>query len=177
MDGEFPTVRVLRKLEEMNIACIARKIMTPRVKTALAPYTREEPHNWQREWHKVDLRDSWIKKLSVPIEVTPQLVNGKVKALMKTPFLDITPTQADKLYKLRFNIETGYRDKHLFQPQTCSVNLSTRLFLFLIAIYYWNIWQLFRYQERLPKFRNGAFGMTLMQSRTLRLKLLLNIFF
>ncbi len=176
MDGEFPTVRVLRKLTEMNVPCIARKIMTRRVKTSLAHYKMVEPRNWQRRWHRVDLRDTWIRKLTVPIEVTTQLLNGKVKALMKTPFLDITPKQADKLYKLRFNIETGYRDKHLFQPRTCSVNLSTRLFLFLIAIYLWNIWQVFRYQERLLEFMNGAFGVPFMQSRTLRLKLLLNIF-
>jgi len=58
MDGEFPTVRVLRKLVEMNIPCIARKIMTQRVKTSLAHYEKVEPHNWQRRWHRVDLRDT-----------------------------------------------------------------------------------------------------------------------
>lgn len=176
MDGEFPTVRILRKLAEMNVPYIARKNMTQRVKTSLALYKKIEPHNWQRRWHRVDLRDSWIRKLTVPIEVTPQCINDKIKALMKSPFLDITPKQADKLYKLRFNIETGYRDKHLFQPRTCSVNLSTRLFLFLIAIFFWNLWQLSKYNERQPRYREDIFWRSSIHLRILRLSIFLEIF-
>ena len=150
--------------------------MTQRVKTSLALYKKIEPHNWQRRWHRVDLRDSWIRKLTVPIEVTPQCIHDKIKALMKSPFLDITPKQADKLYKLRFNIETGYRDKHLFQPRTCSVNLSTRLFLFLIAIFFWNLWQLSKYNERQPRYREDIFWRSSMHLRILRLSIFLEIF-
>ena len=176
MDGEFPTVRILRKLEELEIQCIARKSMTPRVKDSLAHYKDVKPRDWERRWHEVKLRDTWSGKLTVHVEVTPQLINGAIKALMKTPSLDISPRHAGRLYKRRFNIETGYRDKHLFQPRTCSVNLSTRLFLFLIAIFFWNVWQLSKYIERQPKYIENIFRINSMHLRVFRLNILLNIF-
>ena len=176
MDGEFPTVRILRKLEELEIQCIARKSMTPRVKDSLAHYKDVKPRDWERRWHEVKLRDTWTRKLTVHVEVTPQLINGAIKALMKTPSLDISPRHAGRLYKRRFNIETGYRDKHLFQPRTCSVNLSTRLFLFLIAIFFWNVWQLSKYIERQPKYIENIFRINSMHLRVFRLNILLNIF-
>jgi len=176
MDGEFPTVRILRKLEELKIQYVARKSMTSRVKKALEHYKDVKPRDWERRWHEVNLRDTWTRKLTVPIEVTPQRINSTIKALMKAPSLDITPRQAEKLYKYRFNIETGYRDKHLFQPRTCSVNLSTRLFLFLIAIFFWNLWQVSKYNERQPRYIENIFWINSIHLRVLRLSVLLDIF-
>ena len=66
-----------------------------------------------------------------------------MKALAVPPFLPITPKKAADMYKHRFAIETGYRDKHLFQARTTSNSVSIRLMLFLFAIILWNLWQSF----------------------------------
>ena len=55
----------------------------------------------------------------------------------------ITPYKADLLYKHRFSIESGYRDKHKFQIFTCTKILSTRLLVYLFAVLLWNCWQSF----------------------------------
>ncbi|MBD3200939.1 MAG: hypothetical protein GF316_13045, partial [Candidatus Lokiarchaeota archaeon] len=64
-----------------------------------------------------------------------------MKFLIEFPKWKITLRYADILYSKRFNIETGYRDKHKFQIFTCTKILSTRLLFFLIAILEWNCWQ------------------------------------
>ena len=176
MDGEFSTVRIIRKLEELNIQYLARKSMTSRVKDSLVHYKDVKPRDWERKWHEVQLQDKWIKKLTISIEVTPQLINGNIKALMKSPSLNITPQHASRLYKHRFNIETGYRDKHLFLPRTCSLKFCTRLFLFFIAIFFWNVWHLSKYEDRQPKYIEDVFRVNSLHLRIFRLRILLNIF-
>ena len=47
------------------------------------------------------------------------------------------------IYKKRWGIETSYRvQKHAFLPKTCSKNYNIRLFYFLFAIMYYNLWAL-----------------------------------
>ena len=74
----------------------------------------------------------------------------------------MTADEAIKYYDKRFSIETGYRDKHLFQARTTSIHLSIRYVIFLCAIMLWNLWQAFmilvsrtvnRYTNRLSSWR------------------------
>jgi len=73
----------------------------------------------------------------VTVQRTPQGIN----ALSMSPGLNFTPEEAIDWYCRRFGIETGYRDKHVFQPRTSAKRLEIRLLVFLIAIILWNLWQ------------------------------------
>jgi hypothetical protein len=70
-------------------------------------------------------------------------LHGVLKAIIKSPDCQLSASEAIKFYSQRFLIETGYRDKHKFQAQTCSRSASIRIFFFVLACILWNIWQIF----------------------------------
>lgn len=140
-DGEFPTVDVLNVLQRKSIKFLARKSRTERVKEHLSEYYGGQDWEQERQWRPIELRSNISRSKKVRVDICPQNVRGEMKTLIKSPGWSITPKYADKLYGKRFNIETGYRDKHKFQIFTCTKILSTRLLFFLIAALMWNCWQ------------------------------------
>jgi len=142
-DGEFAVIDVLNLLKHEGLKYLGRKSRTPRVMRSFQGY--KEDSNWKqnRKWHLLEMMSRKRRQKTVMVEICPQNIHGTMKALVKSPGWQITPTHADKLYKMRFNIETGYRDKHEFQLFTCTKILSTRLLFFLVSIQAWNCWQCF----------------------------------
>ena len=98
-------------------------------------------------------------EVDVPAELDPERVEEKIDGVISKIHEqiqgtrdslsilgvteDISPDEADSLYGIRFNIETGYRDKHLFQARTTSKEMAVRFFILLFAIILWNICQMF----------------------------------
>lgn len=158
-DGEFATVEVLNLLLCKNLKFLGRKSRTRRVKEHLNTYYGSPDWEKNRKWRLIELCSKKPKRKTVSVEICPQNVHNVMKTLVKSPGWSITPKYADKLYKRRFNIETGYRDKHKFQLFTCTKILSTRLLSFLIAVLLWNCWQSFliwvrslkSYSQNLPR--------------------------
>lgn len=141
-DGEFAIVQILKKLQSRGIPFIARKSITPRLKPLALAYSLTDSWERLRTFRAISFLDK-TKTHEATVQVTFQRVNGTMKALVAPLSLPLTPEEADRLYRQRFAIETGYRDKHPFQARTCSKNLSVRLLLFLFAILLWNLWQAF----------------------------------
>ncbi|MFX0092261.1 MAG: hypothetical protein ACFFBD_10910 [Candidatus Hodarchaeota archaeon] len=143
MDGEFSNVLVMVPLLQDRIVFITRKDVSYRMRALALTY--ELTDNWAqyRRFHAVTIREKQRRYHEITIHVTFHLVKGKMKALAIPPFLQITPEEAVRMYKHRFAIETGYRDKHLFQARTTSKHRSIRLMIFLFAISLWNLWQSF----------------------------------
>lgn len=141
-DGEFAIVRILKELQSRGIPFIARKSITSRLKTLALAYSLTDHWERLRTFRAMSFLDK-TKTHEVTVQVTFQRVKGNMKALVAPLSLPLTPKEADRLYRQRFAIETGYRDKHPFQARTCSKNLSVRLLLFLLAILLWNLWQAF----------------------------------
>jgi len=158
-DGEFSSVAVLAELTRKKIKFLARKSRSSRIKAHLTShYSKPDWENF-RTWHPIELR-SWRSRIkTVYVDVCPQNVKGEMKALIKSPGWAITPRYADKLYGKRFNIESGYRDKHKFQSFTTTKALSSRLLYILFAALLWNCWQalliwvktLKSYSKKLPR--------------------------
>ncbi len=140
-DGEFATVDVLDFLQHMGVKFLGRKSRTVRVKAHLNTYYRSPDWENKRQWRPIELRSKNSRSKTVCVEICPQNVKKEMKAMVKSLGWSITPKYADKLYRKRFNIETGYRDKHKFQIFTCTKILSTRLLIFLISALLWNCWQ------------------------------------
>ena len=55
------------------------------------------------------------------------------KAIIKDIEWHLTIHSAEEIYGKRFNIESGFRDTHLFQPRTNTSNISVRLMLIFIG--------------------------------------------
>jgi hypothetical protein len=142
-DGEFAIIDVLVLLKEKGIKFLARKSRTQNVKKHLEKYYNSS--NWEaiRKWRSIEFY-SWKSKIkTISVDICPKNVHGEKRTVIKSPDWTITPQKADLLYKHRFNIESGYRDKHKFQIFTCTKILSTRLLMFLFAVLLWNCWQTF----------------------------------
>ena len=142
-DGEFATLDILQLLIQKGIKFLGRKSRTDVVKVHIDKYYQNSKWINNRKWRPIRLH-SWksiCKNLNV--EICPQNIHGVMKFMVKSPGWDIKPEYAEKLYRKRFNIETGYRDKHKFQLFTCTKILSTRLLVFLMATLLWNCWQCF----------------------------------
>lgn len=140
-DGEFAVLDILTYFESQGFHYLGRKSQTLLVKAHKNRYYSGS--NWEqgRQWREIELRSKKGHTKRISTDICPQNVHGKMKFLIKSPKWNITLRYADKLYSKRFNIETGYRDKHKFQIFTCTKILSTRLLFFLIAILEWNCWQ------------------------------------
>ena len=142
-DGEFAAIDVLTLLLRKGVKFLGRKSRTIRVKEHFHTYYDSPDWEKKRKWRLIEMHTRKPKDKTVIVEICPQNIHGNMKALIKSPGWSITPNYADKLYRKRFNIETGYRDKHKFQLFTCTKILSTRLLAFLIAVLLWNCWQSF----------------------------------
>jgi len=140
-DGEFATIDIVKLLMHKGVKFLGRKSRSTRVKTHFQTYYAHS--NWEkdRKWRFFEMHSRKTREKTVIVDICPQNNHGIMKALIKSPGWPITPHQADILYRKRFNIETGYRDKHKFQLFTCTKYFSTRLLSYLIAILLWNCWQ------------------------------------
>ena len=171
-DGEFATVSILEGLRKRRVPFIGRKSITKRIEKLALAYKLTDDWESLRTYRAITLLDK-TKKHSTTVQVTFHRVNKLIKALVVSPECKVTPNDAGKLYSTRFGIETGYRDKHVFQARTSTNYLSVRLIIFTFAIMLWNLWQAFlvvvsrfanKYVSRVGEWRR--------QARTVRLFLL-----
>jgi hypothetical protein len=140
-DGEFPTVQVVIFFEGKNIRHLGRKSQTKAVKMEIFGYRLDPSQIPRRRWHVVTITDSKTGD-QISIHVTVQEVNGRLKVLTKSIWDDITPDDAERLYKMRFSIDNGYRNKHTFMAVTSSRSWAVRMVLFLVSVLLWNVWRL-----------------------------------
>lgn len=142
-DGEFAIVDILNLLLHKEMNFLGRKSKSKKVKEHVNMHYSSSNGNIHRKWRPIELRSKRSSCKAVNVEICPQNLHGDMKFMVKSPKWRITPEYAEKIYGKRFNIETGYRDKHKFQVFTCTKILSTRLLIFLMATLLWNCWQSF----------------------------------
>ncbi|MFX0062356.1 MAG: hypothetical protein ACFFC7_09235 [Candidatus Hermodarchaeota archaeon] len=142
MDGEFAKVRIFEGLLQQGIPFLVRKNVTNRLFGLKLAY--ELTDNWLRllQVHVVTFQDH-SKRHQATVHVIFHQTKGEMKALAFSPQLQFGPKEAERLYSRRFSVETGYRDKYVFQARTTTLHLSIRLLLYLFAIILWNLWQAF----------------------------------
>ncbi|MFX1533896.1 MAG: transposase [Promethearchaeota archaeon] len=146
MDGEFAIYRILQPLTQMRIQFIVRKPLTKGLKPLALAYELTDDWGSVRKFHRIIIQDKHYKSQKMPVYITFQRVQGHAKILLVSSAFLQKPDVITNLYRIRFAIETGYRDKHQFQARTTSSHLSIRLMLFLFAILLWNLWQAFLLQ-------------------------------
>ena len=148
-DGEFAILDVLNLLLRKNIKFIARKARTKRIKEMFQRIETSSEEIRIHQWQDFNMHSRWSKTKDISVQICPQRIMNEFRALIKSTDWKISPKTAKKLYRKRFAIETGYRDKHKFQIFTCTKILSTRLLFLLFSALLWNCWQSFLIWEHL----------------------------
>jgi hypothetical protein len=144
-DGEFAQVQILAALHETGYPYVARKSITPRLRPLALAYALTDDWERHQRVHPIKVLDR-TKTVEITIHVGFHRVRGKMKALVISPLLKLTPKEAERVYGRRFGIETGYRDKHLLQARTTSKHMAVRWVLFGMACMLWNLWRTFLMQ-------------------------------
>ena len=129
-------------LKRKGISFIGRKSISKHLRLLALTYSLTD--NWEelRKWHAMKFISN-DHNFETLVHVTFHQVGYVMKTIAISPDLDLTPEEVKQWYSKRFNIESGYRDKHLFQARTTSKILSIRYLILAFAFIFWNLWQIF----------------------------------
>ena len=130
-DGEFPTVDVLRFFHEKHLHFLGRFPARGDFKQIMNHAGDSPEAKAKRFWIQTSITNK--QNEDAFFEVTWEWTPGGPKLLIKDIEWNLTIHSAEKIYGKRFNIESGFRDAHLFQPRTNSSNISVRLMLIFIG--------------------------------------------
>ena len=136
-DGEFPTIDVLRFFHQKQLHFLGRFPARGDFKQIMNNAGDSPEAKAKRFWIQTCITSK--KNEDAFFEVTWEWTPGGPKLLIKDIGWNLTIHAAEVIYGKRFNIESGFRDMHLFQPHTNSSNISVRLMLIFIAKVWENI--------------------------------------
>lgn len=139
VDGEFATTDTLRFFKERGILFLARCPARGYLKGITRNAGNTPEAKARRFWIGASIQNK--NHQDAFFEATWEWTPGGPRLLIKSPEWHLTITAAEELYGRRFNIETGFRDTHLFQPRTNTSNISVRLALVFTAIVWWNVYE------------------------------------
>jgi len=141
MDREFFNLKVIRALGKENTKFIMPAKYDKRIKNIV----REFEQNNGRvpgiiDYKFLDDTCPWFKLIFIPNRFyDPSKKDGKENKKFFVFATNITYGSAKEFilsvpreYRMRWNIETGYRVKNIFKIRTCSKSPIVRLFLFLL---------------------------------------------
>ncbi len=138
-EGEFASADVLRFLKERNLFFLAR---CP-ARGYLKGLFRKTPNTPQakagRFWVAAAIQNKQHQEAF--FDATWEWTPGGPRLLIKSPDWHLTIADAEELYGRRFNIESSFRDLHLFQPRTNSSNVSVQLMLVFVAFVWYTVYE------------------------------------
>jgi len=141
MDREFFNLKVIRALEKGNTKFIMPAKYDKRIKTIVWEF---EKNNGRVpgiiDYKFIDETCPWFKLILIPNRFyDPSKKDGKDNKKFFVFATNIAYGSAKEFilsvpqeYRMRWNIETGYRVKNIFKIRTCSKSPIVRLFLFLL---------------------------------------------
>ncbi len=136
-DGEFPTVDVLQFFHQKHLHFLGRFPRAGDLKQIMKNAADTPEAKAKRFWIQTCITNKQDEDEF--FEVTWEWTPGWPKLLIKDIEWHLTIRSAEEIYGKRFNIESGFRDTHLFQPRTNTSNISVRLMLIFIGKVWENI--------------------------------------
>ena len=130
-DGEFPTVNVLRFFHQKHLHFLGRFPAHGDFKQIMKNAADTPEAKAKQFWIQTCITNK--QNEDAFFEVTWEWTPGGPKLLIKDIEWHLTIHSAEEIYGKRFNIESGFRDTHLFQPRTNTSNISVRLMLIFIG--------------------------------------------
>jgi len=138
-DGEFATADTLRFLKDRNLLFLGRCPARGFLKGIMRKAANTPEAKSRRFWIRATLQNR--KHEEVWVDATWEWTPAGPRLLIKSPDWHLTISDAEELYRRRFNIESSFRDIHLFLPRTNSSNISVRLMLTFIGLVWYNVYE------------------------------------
>jgi hypothetical protein len=169
-DGEFATADVLRFLKDRNLFFLGRCPARGYLKGIMKKAANTPEAKSRRFWIRATIQNK--KCQEAWFDATWEWTPGGPRLLIKSPEWNLTIANAEEIYGWRFNIESSFRDIHLFQPRTNSSNVSVRLMLAFIGIVWYNVYETATCSSDNATTRRGEWE---SQVRTLRMHAILEM--
>jgi len=163
-DGEFATAGVLHLLKERNLFFLARCPARGYLKGLLRKAANTPKAKAARFWVGASIANKYHQEAF--FDATWEWTPGGPRLIIKSPGWHLTITDAEELYGRRFNIESSFRDLHLFQPRTNSSNVNLRLMLVFVAFVWYSVYKTAISTEKPATTRKGEWK---EQVRTFRM--------
>ena len=152
LDREFFNIESINVLKELSAPFVIPVIRNKKIGRMIQEFKQkcqksspyEERYTLIREYTLKKGRDSATFTLVIIVE-SPERFDGEWNVFAYATNIPVTKDNALELadsYRSRWGIETGYRIKEEVRGKTCSRNYAIRLFLQLLSILLYNLWQL-----------------------------------
>ena len=152
LDREFFNIESINMLKELSAPFVIPVIRNKKIDRIIQEFKQkcqksspyEERYTLIREYTLKKGRDSATFTLVIIVE-SPERFDGEWNMFAYATNIPVTKDNALELadsYRSRWGIETGYRVKEEVRGKTCSRNYAIRLFLQLLSILLYNLWQL-----------------------------------
>ena len=152
LDREFFNIESINMLKELSAPFVIPVIRNKKIDRIIQEFKQkcqksspyEERYTLIREYTLKKGRDSATFILVIIVE-SPERLDGEWNMFAYATNIPVTKDNALELadsYRSRWGIETGYRVKEEVRGKTCSRNYAIRLFLQLLSILLYNLWQL-----------------------------------
>ena len=152
LDREFFNIESINVLKELSAPFVIPAIRNKKINRMIQEFKQkcqksspyEERYTLIREYTLKKGRDSATFTLVIIVE-SPERFDGEWNMFAYATNIPVTKDNALELadsYRSRWGIETGYRVKEEVRGKTCSRNYAIRLFLQLLSILLYNLWQL-----------------------------------
>ena len=151
LDREFFNIESINALKELPTPFVIPAIRNKKIDKVIQEFKQkcqsppyEEHYSLITEYTLKKGRDSATFTLVIIVE-SPERFDGEWNVFAYAANIPVTKDSALELadsYRSRWGIETGYRVKEEVRGKTCSRNYAIRLFLQLLSILLYNLWQL-----------------------------------
>ena len=152
LDREFFNIESITVLKELSAPFVIPAIRNKKINRMIQEFKQkcqksppyEERYTLIREYTLKKGRDSATFTLVIIVE-SPERFDGEWNMFAYATNIPVTKDNALELadsYRSRWGLETGYRVKEEVRGKTCSRNYAIRLFLQLLSILLYNLWQL-----------------------------------
>ena len=151
LDRGFFNLESIKCLNDLQINFVMPAVRNPRIEKIVNDFERKcktFPYKQRfflvREYEMRRGKESVKFNLVIIVEL-PEEADDEWNTFVYATNIPVTDKNAFKLaedYRKRWGIETGYRVKDKIRGRTCSRNHVVRLFLLLLSVLLYNLWQL-----------------------------------
>jgi putative transposase len=151
LDRGFFNIESINALKELSTQFVIPAVRNKKIDKMIQEFKQKCQNPPDQEYYSLITeyalkkgRDSATFTLVIIVE-SPERFDGEWNMFAYATNISVTKDNALELadsYRRRWGIETGYRVKEEVRGKTCSRNYAIRLFLQLLSILLYNLWQL-----------------------------------
>lgn len=136
-DGEFYKAEFVKYLSDVKIPFVIRRTNTGNIRELGIKYT--EPHLYKTDVERTD-------GTTIHLQYWIYRYKGRDGDFFLISDMKKSPKTIRKLFKTRWNIETGFREVNRAEIKTTTRDFLVRLFFYVVSCMVYNMWQKIRFR-------------------------------